>query len=72
MVTMMTLTMSVTGAGAGDLVHGALQRGGAGQHDQVRPGQRGPELLLDWLQQGEGGVQASVHRPVPPRRVSAE
>ena len=62
----------VTGAGAGDLVHGALQRGGAGQHDQVSPGQRRPELLLDWLQQGEGGVQASVHRPVPPRRVSAE
>ena len=72
MVTMMTLTMSVSGAVAGDLVHGALQRGGAGQHDQVSPGQRGPELLLDGLQQGEGGVQASVHRPVPPRRVSAE
>ena len=68
---MMTPTMSLTAAGDGDLVHGGLQRGGAGEHDEVSPGQRRPELLLDGLQLGEGGVQAGVHRPVPPRGVSA-
>ena len=68
---MMTPTLSLTAAGDGDLVHGGLQRGGAGEHDEVSPGQRGPELLLDGLQLGEGGVQAGVHRPVPPRGVSA-
>ena len=41
-----------------------LEGGGAGQHNEVRPGEAGAVLLLDGLQQGEGGAEAGVNSPL--------
>ena len=41
-----------------------VQRGGAGQDDQVRHGEGGPELLLDRLQEVQGGLEVLVNGPV--------
>ena len=41
-----------------------LEGGGAGQHNEVRPCEAGAVLLLDWLQQGEGGPETDVNSPL--------
>ena len=37
-----------------------LQGGRAGQQDEVGPGERRAELLLDWIQQGQAGLEVGV------------
>ena len=44
-----------------------LQGGRAGQQDEVGPGERRAELLLDRIQQGQTGLEVGIHWPVLPR-----
>ena len=43
-----------------DDLHPRLQRRGAGQHDEVCPAQPRPELLLDWVEPGQGELYCTV------------